>query len=103
MNSTNFAPPPPIPPRQIKSDDKTTTPPLVLVKQSHPVNACFIDNNNVNTTKGLSIYSKIMNKKKNFCFSIETSNEVISNGHHIDEDNDQTLLIQTLPSTLTNG
>ena len=48
---------PPVPPRQTKSDEKTPPPSLVLLKQSDP-----IDNNNVNITKGLSIYSKIMNE-----------------------------------------
>ncbi|CAF3971892.1 unnamed protein product, partial [Rotaria sordida] len=86
INSTNPSPAPSIPPRQIKSDDKTTTPPLVLIKQSNPVNSCSINNNNVNTTKDLS-------------------NECTSNNHHID--NDQTLLIQQSPqkisTSLTNG
>ncbi len=95
--SINLLPAPPIPPRQIKSDEKTT-PPLVLVKQSHPVNSSLIDHNKV---KGLSIYSKIMNE--NFYCSIGTSHEVISNGHHIGEDTDQILLIQTSPTTLPNG
>jgi len=88
INSTNLSSPaPPVPPRQIKSDEKTPPPSsLVLAKQSNPVIFC-----NVNTTKGLSIDSKITNDK--IFFSIEISNE----------DNDQTLLIQTSPPTLTNG
>jgi len=57
-NSTSLPRPPPIPPRQTKSDEKTTTtslpPPSVHVKQSNPATSSGNDNNNVNTTKGLS-------------------------------------------------
>ncbi|CAF4514409.1 unnamed protein product, partial [Rotaria magnacalcarata] len=85
--SPNLPPTPPVPPRQIKSDDKTT-PPLVLIKQSNPVNTCSINNNNVNTTKGFDL-----------------SQDLISNNHHIG--NDQTLFIQKSPQktlkSLTNG
>ncbi|CAM2713528.1 unnamed protein product [Rotaria socialis] len=83
--SANLPPTPPVPPRQIKSDDKTT-PPLVLTKQSNPVNACSVNNNNVNTTNDLS-------------------QDLISNNHHIG--NDQTIFIQKspqkTPKSLTNG
>ncbi|CAF4497339.1 unnamed protein product [Rotaria socialis] len=85
--SANLPPTPPVPPRQIKSDDKTT-PPLVLTKQSNPVNACSVNNNNVNTTNGLDL-----------------SQDLISNNHHIG--NDQTIFIQKspqkTPKSLTNG
>jgi len=107
MNSTNLPPPPPIPPRQTKSDDKTTPPPpssLAPVKQSNPVPSSSVGNNNVNTKTGLPIYSPILISMN---FSIESSNAVISNSHHIDDDNDQTLLIQLSPQktspSQTNG
>jgi hypothetical protein len=105
MNSTNLPPPPPIPPRQTKSDDKTTPPPpSSLLAPVKPVPSSSVGNNNGNTKKGLPIYSSIPISTN---FSIESSNGVISNSHHIDDDNDQTLLIQLSPQktppSLPNG
>ncbi|CAF0858688.1 unnamed protein product, partial [Adineta steineri] len=79
INLTNLSPPP-VPPRQSKPDDKATPPPLNLPKQTISISS--------SSTK-------------------ESSNEVIPINRHIDDDNEQTLLIQLSPQkspiTLTNG